>query len=249
MQNFEVFFKLHFDSPQISDDELNGYTTENITLLSAVPRFSSVSAGLLTAHTAYFGAITDEATHAAIQKGQTQAMQRARDAFEAALSRHEGTIRGKFGVGTAEYLRFFPAGLTEYYNAALGTIDQKLTRLLKAFADLGGKLDPAVVTEFTDAGTATTPAKGAVIVFQNVRASQLAAKAATTSSKTPSATNRSALELACQRALLMVALDALDRTPAERTELRRLFPQHLLENRASAKAATPTSTPTPSTPA
>ena len=42
----------------------------------------------------------------------------------------------------------------------------------------------------------------------------------------------------CQRALLTVALDALDRTPTERAELRRLFPQHLLENRTSPTGAT-----------
>ncbi len=240
MRNFDLFFQLHFDSKEISDDELNSYTTENIKLLATTPRFASTTAALLTAHTSYFGAITDEATNAAIQKGQTQAMKDARDAFEATLSRHEGTIRGKFGVGSAEYLRFFPAGLSEYRESSLSTIDQKLTRLLTAFTDIGTKLDPAVVAEFTEAGTPTTPAKGVILVFQNVRASQLAAKAATTASKSPSATNRAALEVACQKALLTVALDALDRTPAERTELRRLFPQHLLENRAHATTATTT---------
>jgi hypothetical protein len=59
--------------------------------------------------------------------------------------------------------------------------------------------------------------------------------------KTPSATTREALELECQKALLTVALDALDKTPAEATELRRLFPQNLLEDRQSTpEETTPT---------
>ena len=243
MQDFDVFFKIHFSNRQISDDELNGYTTENIRLLAAVPRFGTVATTLLAAHTVYFGAITNEGTNAAIQKGLSQAMENARDGFLATLSRHEGAIRSKFGVGSASYLRFFPAGLTEYRDAKMDQIDQKLTRLTQAFTDLGAQLDPSVVADFTAAAVGSAPPHGAIPLFTQARAAQLAAKASTTASKNPSATTREALELACQKALLTVALDALDRTPAERTELRRLFPQHLLENRASGTPTPPVTPP------
>ncbi len=243
MQDFDVFFTLHFHNRQISDDELNGYTTENIKLLAATARYGSTAAMVLTAHTAYFGAITNEGTNAAIQKGLSKAMQTALESFLKTLSRHEGAISSKFGDGSAEYLRFFPAGLTEYREATMDTIDQKLTRLTTAFADLGAKLDPGVVADFTAPAVGNAPARGVIPRFLNARAAQVAAKSATTASKNPSATTREALEVACQKALLTVALDALDRSPAERVELRRLFPQHLLENRASTSTTKATTTP------
>lgn len=243
MQNFDVFFKLHFDSVEISDDELNLYTAENIKRLAAVPRFSAITASLLDAHTDYFGAITDEATNAAIQKGFTRTMENAREAFAKTAGRHEGAIRSKFGEGSPEYLRFFPTGLTEYREATMENIDQKLTRLAKAFTDLGSKLDPEVVADFTAASVAGASPRGVIPAFQTARAAQLSAKGANNASKTPSATTRAALELECQKALLTVALDSLDKAPAERTELRRLFPQNLLEDRQTTTEATPPTNP------
>lgn len=241
MQNFDVFFKIHFDSVEISDDELNLYTAENIKRLAAVPRFSEITASLLAAHSVYFGAITDEATNAAIQKGLTHSMETAKDAFFKTAGRHEGAIRSKFGENSPEYLRFFPVGLTEYREATMENIDQKLTRLAKAFSDLGSRLDPEVVADFTAASVGGAPPRGVIPAFQSARAAQLVAKAANNASKMPSATTREALEIECQRALLTVALDALDKTPAEVSELRRLFPQHLLEDRQSTpEETTPT---------
>lgn len=64
-------------------------------------------------------------------------------------------------------------------------------------------------------------------LWQVARAAQLAAKGANNASKTPSATTREALEIECQKALLTIALDSLDKTPVERTELGRLFLQNL----------------------
>jgi hypothetical protein len=191
MQNFDVFFKIHFDSKEISDDELNLYTAEHIKRLAAVPRFSTITASLLAAHNAYFGAIADEATNAAIQKGFTHSMETAKDAFFKTAGRHEGAIRSKFGEKSPEYLRFFPAGLTEYREATMENIDQKLTRLAQAFADLGSRLDPEVVADFTAASVAGAPPRGVIPAFQSARAAQLVAKGANIASKSPSATSRS----------------------------------------------------------
>jgi hypothetical protein len=56
MLNFDNFFRNHFDSTQISDDELNRYSVEHIKLLAAVPRFSGLVTGTIAAHEGYFGA-------------------------------------------------------------------------------------------------------------------------------------------------------------------------------------------------
>jgi hypothetical protein len=99
------------------------------------------------------------------------------------------------------------------------------------------------VADFTAASVAGAPPRGVIHAFQSARAAQLVAKGANNASKTPSATTREALEIECQRALLTVALDALDKTPAEVSELRRLFPQHLLEDRQSTPKETPPTNP------
>lgn len=247
MQNFDTFFKQHFRSREISDDELNRYSLEHIQLLSAVPRFATVASLLTAAHTAYFGAITDEGTKAAIMKGLTNAMEMELKGLLAKLSQHEGTIRGKFGKDSASYLRFFPQGLTEYQRATRENIDQKITRFAAALGDFGDQLASEVVDDFTHAGDESSPPRGVIVRFRNALAAQRAAKAAFTASKAPSSATRAALEDVCMRALLTVALDGFTgtKTDAERRELRRLFPQHHLDERATPEPEPEGGTPPP----
>ena len=63
-------------------------------------------------------------------------------------------------------------------------------------------------------------------------AAQLAAKGGTGTSKAAAHGTRAALEVQLQIALLAVAQDAAVRPENERAELRRIFPQYILEGRA-----------------
>lgn len=231
MLDFDNFFRNHFDTKNISDDRLNKYTVEHVERLAAVARFASLATATLSAHGAYFGAISDEATNAAIQKAFTKAMTDKLTEFITLLGQHEGAIRSKWGEGSTEYIRFFPGGLTEYRRATLANIDEKLTRIEKAFTDLGSGLDPAVVNLFIYPGDPNDPSKpkGMIVRFRGARQAQLAAKAQTNEAKTKSGGTRDALEVQLMLNLLAVAQDAAPRPEAERAQLRKLFPQDLLQ--------------------
>lgn len=238
MLDFDKLFTNQFDSKRISDDRLNKFTLEHLPLLAGYARFAALVAPTQTAYEGYFGAISDEATKSAIQVSLTRAMERALGDFKKKASQHEGAVRSKWGEDAPEYLRFYPQGITEYTNATMANVDEKLKRYEKALTDLGSALDPQVTADFLNAGQNGQPA-GAIVRFRAARTAQLAAKAATATGKGASQTTRDVLELQLQKNLLSVALDALGRTPEERVELIRIFPQHILEGRhAPAAAAT-----------
>lgn len=244
MFDFDRLFRNFLDSREISDDRLNGYSVENVKLLATQARFAPLATATLTAHEGYFGAISDESTNTAIQKGFTGAMNRNLDEFKKLLSRHEGAVSSKFGDDSPEYLRFFPRGLTEYHHATLNNVGAKLDRLQTAIAELGDRLPGDVVAAFVGPGDPADPVRqprGVILRFLGARDAQLAAKGETVAAAGKADGTRTALELQLVRNLFTVALDAVGRSADEQKASARLFPQHLLAlpDRAAAPPATP----------
>ncbi len=237
MLNFDNFFRNLFDDIRISDDELNQYTMEHCQLLAPLSQYSSLEAATLTAYNAYFGAISNEAIKANIQKSLTANMTATRKEFLKLVGQHEGAVRSAWGEGTPNYLRFYPLGVTEYHEANLENINEKMTRFEQALTDLGSQLPAAVVNAFVQpAGPGVT--EGVILRFRSARAAQLAAKGETAAGKSAAHASRDVLEIQLMKNLFTVALDAVDKSETEKQSLRALFPQHLLKD--TPPAAPPT---------
>ncbi len=133
--NFETFFKNHFDNRAISDDDLKKFSEDHLARITANNpggRLTPIIAPAGSAHTAYFGAITDEDTARAIQQALTIRVDDAAAAFTAYVRRREGAIRDAFGQEGPEYQEFFPQGLSEYTRADRANIEQLMDRFADA---------------------------------------------------------------------------------------------------------------------
>ena len=238
MLNFDTLFRNHFHTKEISDDNLNRFTLEHLPLLAGYARFAALVQPTTEAYQAYFGAISDESTKAAIQSSLTRAMERALGDFRKKVSQHAGAVKSKWGEDSSEYLRFYPQGITEYTNANLSNVGEKMDRYEQALDDLGRQLDPQVKADFLNDGADGKP-KGVIVRFRAARQAQLDAKASTTSSRGAASLSRDALEVQLLRNLLTVALDAAGRSDEERAELLRIFPQHILERPRRNQAVEP----------
>src|SRR5438128_1942949 len=133
-----------------------------------------------------------------------------------------GPVRSKWGADSSEYLRFYPQGITEYSNANLGNVGEKMDRYEGALTALGRALDPQVTADCLNTGEDGRP-KGVIVRFRAAHQAQLDAKASTTTSRGAASLSRDALELQLLRNLLTVALDAVGRSEDEGAELLRIF--------------------------
>ena len=142
---FQVFFKNHFNTKEISDVKLQSFAEFHIQgLLANNPGgiYDLLISETTLAYTNYFGSITDKATAIAIRKGKTVAMQDAMLIFKTFVSRQEGLVRSKWSVDSAEYQEFYPHGIYEYTKATLATIEIIMVRYKKQWTRMPQILVP-----------------------------------------------------------------------------------------------------------
>jgi hypothetical protein len=153
MINLESLFKNIFEGNRISDDKLNKFAQIHLERLSANNEdgmFSGVLVGLTEAYEAYFGGISHELLHSGVQKSLTKATDTLIANFKATVSRHEGTIRGKYDVGSPVYLEFFPQGLTQFSTATKTNIEVIMDKFNATVAKYQADLGEDLVKQFTD---------------------------------------------------------------------------------------------------
>lgn len=196
MQNLEVFFLSHFDTPRLSDERVRKFTEAHLRSMAITGLYPTLVTNTQTAYEAYFGAMKDEGTVTAVREGQTRAVELVVDAIKTQISRREGTVRGEFGEHSAEYQEFFPQGVTEYRQATLGNIEEKVDRFIVACEKYKTQL-PGLKAVFTDL----------VDRFTAAREAQLLTKGTVAQDKVASATKRDVLELQLMINILTIALD------------------------------------------
>jgi hypothetical protein len=237
MLNFDNFFQIPFVGPKVSDGALNRYAEEHLKLIGGVPAYAAMTTELTAAWNAFNGTLGTKGTKVAIQKGSTSVMADTLKEFKVLVSQHEGAVRSKWKLKSANYLRFYPQGIKEYSKATLKNVEPLMARYQQALTDLGSQLDPAISTAFVQAPNPTTGVAGGVIPrFVAARQAQLGAKGTTQTSDTASDLARATLEKACMKSLLTVALSAVNLSEVEKTDLLRLFPQHILHGNGSHTA-------------
>ncbi len=187
MINMETFFKNHFNTNKISDDNMRKFAEIHLQRLAAKNgggEFTAMITDTTTAYTNYFGSITDEDTKFAVQQGLTIAVSNAMENFKKAVSQKEGIVRGNFGKDSPEYQEFFPLGVTEYSKATLQNVEMLMNRFVTAANKFAVQLGAALETEF----------QGYLIAFTTARTSQLLKLGEVADSKTDTSFKRDDVE-------------------------------------------------------
>ena len=90
MMNMETFFKNHFDTKEISDDNIRKFTEiplQRMAAKNAGGELTQMITDTTTAYTNYFGSMTDEDTKFALQQGLTIAVNNAVENFKKKVAR------------------------------------------------------------------------------------------------------------------------------------------------------------------
>lgn len=148
-----IFFKNHFDTKEISDDNLRKFADINLQRMVANNPggiYDILIADTGAAYGPYFGAIGDEAVRTAVKEGSTVELYLEIDRFKQDVSRKEGLIRSLYSKGSGTYQEFFPQGLTAYSNADLGNIHTFTKIMMDAGIAHAADVGAPFVTLFTN---------------------------------------------------------------------------------------------------
>ncbi len=151
MMDLKKIFKNHFNTKNISDDNLRKFAEIHLQRLSAnngTSQFTSMITATTTAYQDYFGAMTNEDTKFAVQQGLTIAMNNIVETFKKQVSQKEGIVRGTFGKESPAYQEFFPLGVNEYTKATLANIEMLMNRIITAASNYGGTISADFIQEF-----------------------------------------------------------------------------------------------------
>ncbi len=121
------------------------------------------------------------------------------DLFDSLVSQKEGIVRGVFGKDSAEYLEFFPLGITEYSNSNLANVELLMSRMVNSSVKYTTQLTQAFVDQFTDIQTR----------FVTARASQLAKIGEVSGTKQAASARRDVLETQLMQNVLSLAKEFL----------------------------------------
>ena len=187
MMNMETFFKNHFNTKEISDENLRKFAEIHLQRMSAKNgggEFTTMITDTTTAYNNYFGSISDEDTKFAVQQGLTIAVNNSMENFKKAVSQKEGLVRATFGKDAPQYQEFFPLGVTEYSKATLQNVEMLMQRFVDAATRFTVELGAALATEF----------QGYLTTYQTARASQLLKIGEVADSKTDTSFKRDVVE-------------------------------------------------------
>jgi len=183
----ETFFKNHFNTDRISDENLRKFAEIHLQRMAAKNgggAFTTMITDTTTAYNNYFGSISDEDTKFAVQQGLTIAVNNSVENFKKAASQKEGLVRATFGKDSPQYQEFFPLGVTEYSKATLQNVEMLMNRFVTAAGKYTVELGAALETEF----------QGYLTAFTTARASQLLKIGEVADSKTDTSFKRDDVE-------------------------------------------------------
>ena len=205
MINLKTFFKIHFDTRYISDDNLKKFTQVHIFRLTANNtggKYTSMLAVTQAAYTTYFGAISKEDIEFSDQQSKTQAVDAIIETFKKMVKKQEGLLSVKLDEGSTDYNKFFPYGMSEYTNvtkANIETLMQRFTHFAAEYeAQLGGEFLQIFETLYT--------------TYNAVRGQQLAKISDVVKDRQETSVNRNVLEKQLMTNVLTLAIEYMGHT-------------------------------------
>jgi hypothetical protein len=132
MLDLRNFFKNHFNSSQISDDNLRKFSEDHLQRLTA-NNIGNQYASLLTDTQVLYNDfntfLKKEDQTFSQQQGKTLTTDNVISDFVQMVSRKEGAVRSEFGKDSAEYQAFFPNGLLEYHQVSKANAEVLMERM------------------------------------------------------------------------------------------------------------------------
>jgi hypothetical protein len=162
MKNLENFFTNPFDDDKIPDERMNSFAHDHINRTTDNNPGGIYTAMITTTQTAYdgyFGHIVGESDSTSQRISKTASVKSLSKQIKSAISQQEGTIRGKWEVGSETYLEFFPSGVTEYYDATRDGIIPLLDRFIIAIGRHTDDLPENFVDQFRNLRSAYNTAR------------------------------------------------------------------------------------------
>lgn len=198
MINLLTFFKVHFDTVEISDNNLYKFAEDHIERLNAnndKQEYSSMINEIAPIFDAYFVSMGVEDTQFSQQQGKTVTVDSVIAEFKETVSLSEGLIRYTYKPKSPEYQEFFPGGVTEYSTAIKANVYLLMNRMVKLSEKYSAKLGAEFVNNFVDIEAR----------YKIARVNQLQDIGRVTANKSTTEESRLLLEVQLMRNLLDIA--------------------------------------------
>lgn len=203
MTKYTRFIKDQFASDTFSRNELNLFTAE---LISRVAQMANKALNqteidsLVDIHNRFVAEYSNLALKGAIQLGGTITKQDAYDDALDFIKQQEGAVKAKFGKKSAQYVEFYPAGITEYHTSTVEGLKILLARFVAAASKYKVELGADFLTEIINIEKA----------YANARNEQVDSKSANKTTQTKLRDIRKELTLHLTKCLLLIAANNLE---------------------------------------
>lgn len=132
MLDLRTFFKNHFDTREVSDDNLRKFVEDHLNRMishngNAV--YTTYIQDTQVLYDKFNTFIKQEDQTFTAQQGKTLLTDKILSEFVALVSRKEGAVRSEFGKDSPEYQEFFPAGLNEYHQVSKANAEMLMERM------------------------------------------------------------------------------------------------------------------------
>ncbi len=202
MINLRTFFKIHFDTPEISDANFYKFVEDHLSRLKANNdngTYNTMYADTLAAFDSYAAAVSKEDVQYTQQQGSTIGVDTIIAEFKENVSRSEGLINYTYGIKSPEYQEFFPMGVTEYSQANKANIEVLMMRMASKTQKYSLQLGTDIATRFANYRSN----------YINARRTQLENIGRVSADKTQTEVTRAILERQTMSNLLLIANEFL----------------------------------------
>jgi len=153
MLDLRTFFKNHFNTREVSDDNLRKFVEDHLNRMIANNGGGTYTQYIQDTQVLYdkFNTfIKNEDQTFTAQQGKTMQTDKILADFVALVSRKEGAVRSEFGKDSPEYQEFFPAGLNEYHQISKANAEMLMERMRNKGQTYIAVLGQNFVTLFSD---------------------------------------------------------------------------------------------------
>ena len=200
MIDLKTFFRSHFDTKEISDDNMDIFAQDHIERMKA-NNTGNIYDALITeteaAYNSYYTAKTGESYSEAQKEAGTVTVENLAEEFKSLVSQKEGIIRGTWGTGSAIYQEFYPHGITEYHLATRANLNDLMDRFVMAATAHTAELPAGFVEQFTQL----------VNDYKEARTAQLNMMGDVSGDKYETAQTRNILEIQLMKNVLFIAIN------------------------------------------
>lgn len=205
MLDLRTFFKNHFNTREVSDDNLRKFVEDHLNRMishngSAV--YATYIQDTQVLYDKFNTFIKQEDQTFTAQQGKTLLTDKILSEFVSLVSRKEGAVRSEFGKDSPEYQEFFPSGLNEYHQVSKANAEMLMERMRNKGQIYVTTLGQNFVTLFSD-------------ILNNylaARNGQLQAMGEVDGLKSDALNARNALSIQLMKNLLFIALQYVGQT-------------------------------------